>query len=287
MSNQLKLSIVIANWNTRELLRGALQSIQGHPPLVPYEVIVVDNGSTDRSGELLAREFSWVHAMQNTVNEGYAKAVNQGAESSRGEFILLLGSDTVVLAGSLQRMVEYLEGHDGVGGVSCRLLNPDRSLQASCRTFPTLWDAAATYLSLHALAPSYNVHDFDFYKTQEVDQPAATCFMLKRSVVHQVGLFDERLSILYNDVDLCRRIRTSGWKIVFLADAEIIHYGSSSTRQATPEVRLEMYRNILLYYVRQFGKKALVVLLPILTVRLAIVNKGKFVGRLFSFRHLS
>ena len=287
MDTDLTLSVVIANWNTRDLLLGLLESIQEHAPLVPYEVIVVDNGSTDKSTEVLENRFPDVRVIRNAENAGYARAVNQGAACARGEYLLLLGSDTVVRAGSLQRMVEYLQRHKEVGAVSCRLRNPDGSVQASCRRFPSLWDAAVTYLSLHALAPSYNVRDFDFFKTQEVDQPAATCLLLRWSVVRDIGLFDEKLSILYNDVDLCKRVWSSGWKIVYDAETEVIHYGSQSTRQATPEVRLEMYRNILLYYVRQFGKKALVVLLPILSVRLAIVNRGKFVGSLFSLRHLS
>jgi GT2 family glycosyltransferase len=200
---------------------------------------------------------------------------------------LLLGSDVVIIDESLQRMFDYLSSHPDVGAVSSRLLNPDRTVQQSCRRFPTLRDAVLTYLSLHELAGAYNIRNFDFYQTQEVDQPAATSLMIRKSVLGKIGLFDERYTILYNDVDLCKRIRDAGWKIVYFADAEIIHHGSQSTRRATPAVRLEMYRNILLYYFRQFGVPAVIVLLPILAVRLSIVNKGRCVFGLFSLKYLT
>jgi GT2 family glycosyltransferase len=201
--------------------------------------------------------------------------------------ILLLGSDVVVIDDGLQKMFDYLSSHSHVGAVGCRLLNPDRTVQQSCRRFPTLRDAVLTYLSLHKLARAYNIRNFDFYKTQEVDQPAATSLMIRKSVVNQLGLFDERYTILYNDVDLCRRMHDAGWKIVYLADAEVIHRGSQSTKRATPAVRLEMYRNILVYYFRNVGSLAVVVLLPILAIRLAVVNKGRQVLGLFSLKYLT
>lgn len=110
--------------------------------------------------------------------------------------------------------------------------------------------------------------------------------MVRKSIVAGAGLFDERYTILYNDVDLCQRIHDAGWKIVYVAEAEIIHHGSQSTKRATPAVRLEMYRNILVYYSRRFGAMAVIVLLPILGVRLALVNRGKSVVGLFSLKYL-
>jgi GT2 family glycosyltransferase len=118
------------------------------------------------------------------------------------------------------------------------------------------------------------MRDFDYYKTQEVEQPAATCLMIRRKVIEQIGLFDERYTILYNDVDLCRRTWDAGWKIMYVADAEVIHYGSKSTTQAPPRLRLEMYRNILLYYSTTVGTMAKWVLLPILVVRLFAATRS-------------
>jgi GT2 family glycosyltransferase len=276
------LSVLIASWNTCALLRDLLTSIERHRPSFAFEVIVVDNGSTDDSASMVSRDFPWVVLRQNSRNLGYARANNQGYACATGEFVLLLGSDTVMVDDSMARMVAYLRSNADVGAVSCRLLNPDRSVQGSCRHFPTLMDGILTYLSLHQMASQYNMEGFDFYQTQEVEQPAATCMMLRRKTVSKIGLFDERFSILYNDVELCMRIRQGGWKIVYLADGEVIHHGSQSTRRASPELRLEMYRNILLYYSMYVHPLSGWILGPILAIRLALATRSLIGFRLIT-----
>lgn len=271
--DQPVLSVVVANWNTRELLRNLLLSIDRYRPPFSFEVIVVDNGSTDGSVAMVSSDFPWVVLRQNSTNLGYARANNQGFASARGELILLLGSDTVLVGDSMERMAGYLRSHPDTGAVSCRLLNPDRTVQQSCRRFPTLTDGVFTYLSVHRFASEYNMEGFDFYRTQEVEQPAATCLMLRREAVPDGTLFDERFSILYNDVELCMRIRRQGWKIWYLAETEVIHHGGQSTRKASPELRLEMYRNILLYYRTYVNPLSDWILMPILAVRLTAATR--------------
>lgn len=267
------VSVIITNWNTRTLLRDLLRSIEVHRPAFPFEVIVVDNGSMDGSPEMVEEEFPWVVLHRNEKNEGYARANNLGYARARGEFILLLGSDTVLVDDAVDRLAGYLRAHSDTGAASCRLLNPDRTVQGSCRRFPTLLDGVFTYLSLHRMAPEYNMNGFDFYRTQEVEQPAATCLMLRRATIEAVGLFDERFSILYNDVELCRRIWQGGWKIAYVADGEVIHHGSQSTRRASPELRLEMYRNILLFFKMYVHPLSGWILRPILAIRLALATR--------------
>ncbi len=274
MNHLPRLSIITANWNTRALLRQLLRSLYAHPTRVPFEVIVVDNGSSDGSVEMVRSEFGGVRLVRNEVNRGYARANNQGASIARGEVLLLLGSDTAVCEGSVDAMLEHLLAHPDVGAVACRLLNPDGSFQHSCRRLPTLRDGALTYLSLGALARRYNMIPFDYSSTQDVEQPAATCLMLRKSLVRPSGLFDERLSILYNDVDLCEYVLSRGWRITYLATAEVVHHGMQSTRRADPQLRLEMYRNILLYYGRRSGLWAEYILRPILAIRLMIASRS-------------
>jgi GT2 family glycosyltransferase len=236
---------------------------------------------------MVVGQFPVVRVLKNTRNEGFARGNNQAVAVSLGDILLLLGSDVLVQEGSIRKMCDYLRSHPDVGAVSCRLINPDGSNHRSCRRFPRLRDAVWTYLSLHGFASEYNMTGFDYERTQEVQQPSATCFMLPKSVLRGTKLFDERFTILYNDVDLCKRIWNNGSRIVYLADAAIVHHGSQSTKHATPGLRLEMYRNILVYYSREFGVCALIVLLPILAIRLALANRGRKVIGLFSLKYLN
>lgn len=235
----------------------------------------------DGTAESIEANFPSVILKKNHQNCGFAGGNNQAFRRARGKYILLLGSDTVIIDNSIQIMLDFLDRSPAVGAVSCRLLNPDGTPQRSCRRFPTLMDGILTYLSLDGLASGYNMKGFDFYKTMEVEQPAATCLMLRREAPGKGELFDERFSILYNDVELCRRIWNRGWKIVYLADAEIIHHGSRSTSQAPPALRLEMYRNILLYYAESIGWYARWALLPILFLRLLVVSRSTKAFHLF------
>jgi GT2 family glycosyltransferase len=262
----MELSIIITSWNTRDLLKKCLQSIASSPPRCTFETIVVDNASRDLSQEMIEKEFPKVTLIKSERNTGYAGGNNIGFHRSTGEFVLLLGSDTEVFSGTIQRLTDYLQSHHDVGIVACRLELPDGELQRSCKRFPTVGNAIATYCSLHMLNKYYRMLDFDYHSEREIDQPDATCVMIRRSALDQ-SIFDERFSILYNDVDLCQRIKQQGWKIMFIPDVKVIHHGSQSTKQAPPDVRLVMYQNILLYYQTYFGLYTRFILSPILVLR--------------------
>lgn len=278
----MTLSIIITSWNTRELLRAALRSIERFPSRYPSEVIVVDNDSRDRSAEMVESEFPAVRLIKNNVNTGYAGGNNIGYAASRGELILLLGSDTEVRHGSIDVMAEYLMQHPEAGAVCCRLERPDGSLQRSCKRFPTPMNAVATYCSLHFLNRTYLMSDFDHTTVREVDQPDATCIMLRRETIGGDRIFDERFTILYNDVDLCQRIKREGRTIVFLPEATVLHHGSQSTKQAPPELRLVMYRNILLYFQTYWGAYTRLFLTPILMVRYLAATRSLSAMKLLS-----
>lgn len=270
----MKLSVIITSWNTCDLLRRCLRSIQAYPPEQPHEVIVVDNASHDGSADMVEREFPSVRLVRNSHNRGYAGGNNQGIKIAKGEYLLLLGSDTEVGKCALQTMIAFLDDHPEAAAVSCRLLQPDGSLQRSCRRFPTLANALATYSSLHFLNRKYLMYDFDYESVREIDQPDATCFMIRSDVMGILGGFDERFSILYNDVDLCQRMKKLGLKIFFIPHASITHRGSQSTHQAPPRLRLEMYQNILLYYHQYAGPASWWLLTPVLVIRFLIVTRS-------------
>ena len=222
---------------------------------------------------MVRRKYPGVRLIANSRNLGFARANNQGLAAAAARYVLFLGSDTIAQQGTVAALASFLDATPRAGAVSCRLLNPDRTPQMSCRTFPRLRDAMATYLSLHFLSRAYTMAGFDFYRTQRVDQPAATCLMVRRELLTALRGFDERYTILYNDVDLCQRIYAAGYEIFYCGDTEIIHHGSMTTRAAPPPVRLEMYRNILQYFRAHAGPSATWLLTPVLFARLLLVTR--------------
>lgn len=271
----MKVSVVIANWNTKKLIRQCIESIFDSVRAgFEYEVIIIDNGSTDGSKEYLLSLGNRIVLISNDANRGYAKACNQGMKISKGEFILLLGSDTIMRENTIEDCASFLESHPEAGAVGCRLLNPDGTVQNSCKKFPTLANAFYTYLSLDSLNREYDMTNFDYNHTREVEQVATTFLMVRNGLMKKIVYFDEAYRILYNDVDLCHRIWDAGYKIFFLHTCEAVHYGSHSTKQADFRLRKIMYGDIYRYYKNYFGFKAKF-LYPILVIRLLIVSTIK------------
>jgi len=269
------ISIVIANWNTKELMIDCLNSIYSIEEYNSLgddlEVIVVDNGSKDGSIEAIKDKFPMVILIENKVNLGYAPACNQGMKISKGEYVLLLGSDTVLTNGSLKIPLEKLQTENDLGAVGCKLIYPDGRLQGNLKKFPTLKNAFYTYLSLDKLNYDYDMLWFNYNKEIYADQPATTFLMVRNEILKKINYFDESYKILYNDVDLCKRIWDAGKKIKFIPDAVVIHHGSYSTNKARFKIRRIMYEDIFRYFYRNFGMMA-IFLIPVLFFRLLVVS---------------
>jgi|SRR4030095_4119254 len=270
----MTLSIVIANWNTREMINQCIESIFGSQAKTELEIIVIDNGSSDGSAEFLESLGEKIVLIRNHENLGYSKACNQGMKIAEGKYVLLLGSDTIMQKNTIEECINFLETDPGAGAVGCKLLNPDGSVQNSCKKFPKLKNAFYTYLSLDYFNKDYDMAGFDYSRTIEVEQIDATFLMIRKSLLEKIGYFDESYGILYNDVDLCRKIWNSGFKIYFLHTCSVIHYGSHSTKKAGFKLRKKMYGDIYRYYKNHFGFKARF-LYPILVFRLLVVSSIK------------
>lgn len=272
------LSIVIVNWNGKGLTENCIESLLSNYGQKirdqEIEIIVVDNGSTDGSKEYLNSIREPITILYNAENIGYAPACNQGMKKASGRYILLLGNDTVIPDKTLEQCVVFLDMYSNCGAVGCKLLNPDGSIQNNCKKFPKFKNAIYTYLSLDRLNRDYDMNWFNYDETREVEQISTTFLMIRKSVLEQIRYFDEGYKILYNDVDLCKRIWQSGAKIYFLDSAEVIHLGSQSTKKADYRLRKLMYRDIYRYYKRNFGFRALL-LKPVLAARLLLVSATK------------
>ncbi len=234
----MDISIVIVTWNSQEFIRNCLDSIYLLPDKVRYEIVVIDNGSSDETTKIVREFYPEVNLIENRRNLGYAKANNQGIKKAKGKYILLLNPDTEVSVNSLALMYEFMEKNPQVGALGPKLLNPDRTIQPSCREFPTfitlIWEFSglSRVFSKSKIFGSWRMGYFAFDRPIEVDQPMGSCLMIRRETLKDIGLFDENFSMFFNDVDLCFRIKRAGWKIYFYPDVQVIHNRGASTRKA-------------------------------------------------------
>lgn len=261
---EVDLSIVTVNYNTRHLLLECLRSLRQGNEGLRTQVIVIDNGSSDGSADAVAAEFPEVALIRNRSNEGFAAPNNQGLRMARGRYAMLLNSDTLVKPRSLETLVRFMDSTANAGACAPKLLNADGSLQPSCRSFPSLWRHFCDMTGLENLFPRSFLGNFEtrfsYDRTAEVDQPMGAALLVRREILMEVGLLDERFRIYYNEVDWCRRIIRAGWKIFFVPDAEIIHYGGKTTELTNRSLEQfdEMNRNCLAYYEKQFGRAGLI-----------------------------
>ncbi len=254
----IDLSIVIVNWNTRDYLIGALESLYNQESDIQFEVIVVDNNSSDRSAESVSNQFPQAILISNKSNTGYAEGNNQGLKCSQGKYVLLLNPDVILPVGSLNASIAWMEKRPEVGALGVRLVNPDGSVQRSVRGFPTPMAVLYEATGLSRLLPrsqtfgAYRMTYFTYREEAEVDQPMGTFLLIPRRTLDQVGLLDERFTIFFNEVDWCYRAKKLGWKIVFSPIFDVIHYGGGSTRQVKPKMAWESRRGLLDFYKKHY-----------------------------------
>lgn len=260
MKEQVELSIIIVNWNTKDYLKKCLESISHAQKDILFEVIVVDNHSSDSSGAMVAREFPDVHLISNNYNAGFARANNQALKQAQGKYFLLLNSDTQVKLDTIKKAVNFIELHPQAGIVGGKILNPDGSLQPSVRNFPTLASQLLILLKLHNFFPKFSplkkyfTWDFDYNKEQEVDQIMGAFFMIRRECLEKVGFFDERFWLWFEEVDYCQRAKKKEWKVVYTPSFEIIHAQGQSFAQLKALKEQYIFNKSLLYYFKKHAR---------------------------------
>jgi len=255
------LSVIIVNWNVRDLLRRCLHSILANLPACQLEIIVVDNGSTDGSPEMVRTEFPQVHLMANPDNRGFTAANNQGLAVARGRYVLLLNPDTEVVGDALETLVAFADAHPDVGVVGPQLLNPDGTVQSSRRRFPTLATALleSTWLQPYAprrLLARYYVLDRPDDEVQDVDWVTGAALMARREAVEQVGPLDEGFFMYSEELDWCRRFRAAGWRVIYLPTARIIHHEGKSSEQVLPARHIHFQTSKIRYFRKYHGPAA-------------------------------
>ncbi|MBU1026165.1 MAG: glycosyltransferase family 2 protein [Candidatus Margulisbacteria bacterium] len=231
------LSIVIVSWNVSDLLKECLASIYANQESLNLEVFVVDNNSQDNTCSMVKKEFPQVQLIENKENLGFTRANNQAIRKASSKYIFVLNPDTIVQPQALSNIVKFMEEHPDCGALGPKLLNPDGTLQLSCRSFPTLKTQLYTTLFLDNLFPKsklFGKHLMSYWphnEIKEIDQPMGAAILLRKETLDQVGLFDENIFVFYDEVDLCYRIKKAGFKIMFTPAAQITHYGGQSFKQ--------------------------------------------------------
>jgi len=254
----IRLSIIIVNWNTRDLLAQCLRSVYANSPDGEFEVWVVDNASTDGSVQMVRERFPQVRLIENVENVGFARANNQAIRESTGRYVLLLNPDTEVKPGALETLMQFMDAHPEAGAAGARLLNPDGTLQPSCHPFPTLGREAWRLFHLDALRlyARYEMARWDLETPRPVDVVQGACVILQRKALDQVGLLDENYFIYTEEVDLCYRLHRGGWHIYWVPQATVVHYGGQSTQQMPAEMFLRLYESKLFYFRKHHGRQA-------------------------------
>lgn len=262
--DNVDMSIVLVCWNNKDYLQPCLESLYEADLNSSFNVVVVDNGSTDGSQEMLRTNYPEIALIQNQGNVGLAKACNQGIEASRGRHVLLLNNDTIVNASSLERMVRFMDNTPEAAAVGGRLLNPDGSLQATYGDFSSLGQEflIATRLGEY-LHPGYPAHSDDS-QVKKVDWLSSACLLLRREALDQVGPLDEEYFIYGDEADLQYRLKKAGWEVYYLPDVTTIHYGGRSMDRWRR--RKMVYRGKVLFFKKNYGGPATTALRFLLTM---------------------
>lgn len=226
------LSIVILSFNTKELLRECLLSIKKYEVgSWKYEVIVVDNASTDGSAEMVEKEFPDITLIANEENTGYSRGNNQGVKKAKGRCVLFLNADTVVYDRTLKSMVDFIDEHKKAGTATCKVELPTGELDDSChRGFPTPWRSFCHFSGLSRTFPNipffagYCLSYMDLNKTHEIDSCSGAFMIVRREAGEEVGWWDEDFFWYGDDLDFCYRLKEKNWKVYFVPEVKILHY---------------------------------------------------------------
>lgn len=256
----MDVSVIIVNWNTKDILRDCLASVYEQAGDIDYEVIVVDNASTDGSVEMVKNDFDKVVLLENAQNKGFAAANNQGMEIAKGRYVLLLNSDTLVLDGAIAKTVGFADTNPRSGVIGCRVLNLDRTLQPTCFMFPSVLNMFLASTYLYKLFPGSRFFGrermtwWDRSDVRQVDVVTG-CFMLvRREAIDQVGVMDERFFMYAEETDWCYRFKKNGWEVVFTPVGQIIHLGGQSTAKRPVAMIIQLRLSILMFIKKHSGR---------------------------------
>ncbi|NWF93033.1 MAG: glycosyltransferase family 2 protein [Syntrophaceae bacterium] len=259
------VSVVIVSHNGFELTHACVSSILRNTHEVSYEIIVVDNASTDGTPQSLLQMFPSTRVIVNNVNIGYGAACNQGMRAANGRYVMILNNDTEVLDGALANLAKILDHRSDIGVVAPKLLNPDRTIQPSISRFPSLIPIMIRQIVPASIVEQrgilrlirwtarglgINIGRLDEYvHSTEVECPMGSAFMIRRKVIEEVGMFDaQRFFLFTEEADWFYRIRNAGWKIYYTVDATALHHRHQSVNRYKYRYLIQQHKSLLQYF---------------------------------------
>lgn len=256
-----EISVIIVTWNSSDEIVKCTDSVIAALRGFDSELVIIDNNSADNSFALVNNiSFPKLKTVQNPDNMGYTKAINQGIKHSTGKYVLLLNPDTILKDDSIRIMHEFLEANPAYGACAPLMKNPDGTMQYSVRNFPTYWRMFCEFSLLAYIFPktklfgSWKAKYMDYSLGQDVEQPMAAAFMIRGELLAEIDNMDERFSMFFNDVDLCKKVYDAGFKIRLLPASVVIHEHGASIKKVRANMIKVWNDDCAKYFEKHFGK---------------------------------
>lgn len=260
------LAIVIVNYNVRDLVVRNLQSIFKYTEDLDYKVYVIDNGSSDNSIEALKIYFrkeiddELLEIYDTKTNNGFSKGNNIPFDAINSKYILYMNPDMEIMDNNLKKQVDFMNNNPDIDFSTCKLMYPDNNIQHNIKNLPTFSVNLAVLLKLHHFLKTkslkkYFLLDFDYNKTQQVEQIMGAYVFAKTDSMEKIGLWNEDYWLWWEDVDLCKRIKDNGMKILYNSDNSLVHYEGESFFQLASVDRQKRFNNGMLIYSKKYFKK--------------------------------
>lgn len=264
----LDISVILVSYNTIEMTKTALNRLTASEHNLNLEVIVIDNDSKDGSANILRNEYPDISLIENKKNVGFGRANNQALPLINARYVLLLNTDAFVEPDSVELTVKYMDAHPQCGILGVKLLGRDGVLQPSCRYFPTPWNIFLNRTGLKKIFKGAKLMDdmsWDHSSVKECDWVPGCYFLIRKEVIDQVGLFDPRYFLYYEEIDLCYAAKQSGWQVTYFPDTTVVHIGGESAKSdgkitsSGRQIESMQIESELLYFRKNFGLFAVVV----------------------------
>lgn len=256
----MQLSIIIVNWNVKNLIKKNILSILNKTKNLDFEIIVIDNNSKDGSKKMLLelqKHNAKLKIILNNKNKGFAKANNQGFKKAKGKYLLFLNPDTEIIESNFKKIYDYMEINQEVGACTGRLFYNNKKQQPNVKTDPTLLSQLLILLKLHHFIKTktlkkYLAKNFDYSKKAEIEQIMGAFIFTQKNLMNELNGWSEDYFIWWEDLDLCKRIRNAGKKIIYLPIGYIIHYEGKSFKQQQSYKKQKIFNKGMIIYWQKF-----------------------------------